>query len=84
MFRHQVHSINHGQPFGMGETRYAPDRVLVKFKPTLSTQTIEATINAYQAKMIKRIPKLDIYVLEVPKHSTVEETVYALRFNPDV
>jgi len=84
MFRHQVHSINHGQPFGMGETRYAPDRVLVKFKPTLSLQTIATAINAYQAKTIKQIPVLDIYILKVPEYSTVEEMIYALKLNPDV
>jgi len=84
MFRHQVHSINHGQPFGIGETRYAPDRVLVKFKPTLSLQTIATAINAYQAKTIKQIPVLDIYILKVPEYSTVEEMIYALKLNPDV
>jgi len=84
MFRHQVHSINHGKPFGIGETRYAPDRVLVKFKPTLSLQTIDTTINAYQTKTIKQIPVLDIYILKVPEYSTVEEMIYALKLNPDV
>ena len=84
MFRHQVHSINHGQPFGMGEMRYALDRVLVKFKPTLSLQTIDTAINAYQAKTIKQIPVLDIYILKVPEYSTVEEMIYALKLNPDV
>jgi len=82
--RYKIHDINNGQPFKTRESHYAPDRILVKFKPTLSTQTIKTTIHAYQTKKIKRIPKLDIYVLEVPEHSTVEETVYALRLNPDV
>lgn len=84
MFRHQVHSINQGQPFEMGETRYAPDRVLVKFKSTLSLQSIDTTIRAYQAKTIKQVPLLDIYILKVPEYSTVEETIYALKLNPDV
>ncbi len=84
MFRHQVHSINHEQPFGIGETRYAPDRVLVKFKQTLSLQTIDTTINAYQAETIKQIPVLEIYILKVPEYSTVEEMIYALKLNPDV
>lgn len=84
IFRHQVHSINNGQPFGMGETRYAPDRVLVKFKPTLSLQTIDTAINAYQAKTIKHIPELGIYSLKVPEYLTAEEMIYALRQNPDI
>jgi subtilisin family serine protease len=68
----------------MGETRYAPDRVLVKFKPTLSLQTIDTTINAYQTKTIKQIPVLDIHILKVPEYSTVEEMIHALKLNPDV
>ncbi|UCE42267.1 MAG: peptidase S8 [Candidatus Aminicenantes bacterium] len=84
MHRYQIYPFNNGQPHIIGERHYAPDRVLVKFNPTLSTQTIETTINAYQAKEIKRIPKLDTYLLEIPANSTVEETVYALRLNPDV
>lgn len=84
MFRHEIPLINNGQPFKAGERRYASDRILVKFKPTLSTQTIDTTINAYQARTIKRIPVLDVYVLDVPAYSSVEETVHALRLNPDV
>jgi len=82
--RQGIHSVNDGQPFRYGERHYASDRILVKFNPTLPDYTIESTINAYQAKKIKRIPKLDIYLLEVSEYSTVEETAYALMLNPDV
>lgn len=84
MHRYQIHSLNNGQPFKAGDREYAPDRVIVKFKPTLSIQSIETTISAYQAKEIERIPALDIYLLRVSEHSSVEETVYALSLNPDV
>jgi len=84
ILRHKIHIINNGQPFKTGEKRYAPDRVLVKFKPTISDHMIATTINAYQTKKIKRIPVLDVYLLEVPSYSSVEETVHALRLNPDV
>jgi thermitase len=83
-YRYTIPPINHGQSYKTGEKRYASDRVLVKFKPTLSTQTLEETMNAYSVKEIGHIPTLDIYVAEVPPDSTVEETVYALRLNPDV
>lgn len=76
--------INDGQPYRNGESRYATDRILVKFEPRMSVHSIEATMNAYQLKMIKRIPELDIFVLKVPDPSTVEETIYALNLNPDV
>ena len=84
MHRYNILPLNNGQPFRIGERRYAPDRVIVKFKPTLSIQSIKTTLNAYQAQKIKRIPVLDIYLLGVPQDSSVEETVYALSLNPDV
>jgi subtilisin family serine protease len=84
MHRYRIHSMNLGQSQRPGEMRFAPDRVLVKFKPTLSTQTIDSTLSAYRVKKIKRIPELDIYLLEVPANTTVEDTVYALGLNPDV
>ncbi len=84
MHRYNIRPLNNGQPFRQGEGRYAPDRVIVKFKPSLSIQSIETTINAYRTKKIKRIPTLDIYLLGVPQDSSVEEMVYAMSLNPDV
>jgi len=84
MHRYQLHPLNNGLPFKAGAKQYASDRVIVKFKPTLSIQSIETMINAYETKKIKRIPVLDIYLLEISANSSVEETVYALRLNPDV
>jgi len=82
--RQNILSINDGQPFRNGESRYATDRILVKFDPTISIQSVETAINSYQMKKVKRIPELDIYVLEIPEQSTVEETAYAMMRNPDV
>jgi thermitase len=84
MHRYKIQPIDPGQINRIGEKRYASDRVLVKFKPTLSTQMIETTMDAYRMREITRIPLLDLYILEVPPHSTVEETIHALRLNPDV
>ena len=57
---------------------------MVKFKPSLRSQAIEATIAAYQTKKIRRIPKIDVYQLQIPKSVTVEEMLFVLRHNPDV
>jgi subtilisin family serine protease len=84
MHRYRIPSIQLGQSHRLGEKRFVPGQVLVTFNPTLSTQTVKTTINAYQAKIIDRIPNFGIYLLEVPSHSTVEETAYALTLNPDV
>ncbi len=82
--RQRIRFLHSRQSFRNGERHYASDRILVKFNPTLPDHTIETTINAYQLKKIKQIPELDIYVLKVPEHSAVEETIYALSLNPDV
>ncbi len=84
MKRHRILSVNSRPSFKSGEMRYAADRILVKFKRGLSESIVTTTINAYQTKKIKRIPGLDIYLLKIPEYSTVEETVYAMRLNPDV
>ncbi len=63
---------------------YAPDQVLVKFKSILSEQKREATFAAYQTKKLRRIPGLDIYKLQIPEDTSVEEMIYLLNRNPDV
>jgi len=80
----EIRSLNGGQPFRLQGRRYVPGQVLVKFKPNLREQSIEATMAAYTTKKIRRIPKVDVYQLQIPKYFTVEEMVYALNQNPDV
>lgn len=77
-------SVNNGLPFRSKGGRYVPDQVLVKFKPDVSAPFVEATISAYQAKKIRRIPKIDVFLLQIPKSLTVEEMLYGLRQNPHV
>ena len=84
VIRHQINQINKGLPFRYEGPLYRPDEVLVKFKPTISDQTIKTTIAAYQAKKIKRIPRINVYKIQIQKSTTLEETLYALRRNPDV
>jgi len=84
IIRHQIKNMNRGLPFSYEGPPYRPDEVLVKFKPTLSEQTIKATIAAYQCKRIKRIPRINVYKIQIQNNLTVEETLYALRRNPDV
>jgi thermitase len=64
--------------------RFAPGQVLVKFKPEIGEPLLEATARAYGLEKIDRIPGLQIYKYQIPAGFTVEETVYALRENPDV
>ena len=82
--RHQLKHLNKGLPFRYEGPPYRPDEVLVKFKPTISDQTIKSTIAAYQCKSLKRIPRINVYKLKIQNNLSVEETIYALRINPDV
>ena len=84
VIRHQINQINKSRPFRYEGPQYAPDEILVKFKPTLSEQTIKATIAAYQSKKLKRISRIGVYKIQIQKNTTLEETLYALRRNPDV
>ncbi len=84
VIRHQIKHINKGLPFRYEGPLYRPDEVLVKFKPTISDQTIKATIAAYQCKKLKRIPRINVYKIQTQNNLSVEETLFALRRNPDV
>ncbi len=79
-----VGSINSGLPFRAEGPRYAPGQVLVRFKPNVSTQLVSATLAAYDAEEIKRIPRLNLYRVKIPEWASVEEMAQAMSRNPDV
>lgn len=83
-FQKEIKSLNKGLPFHSRGNRFAPDQILVKFKPSLETRVIEASIAAYQTKKIKRIPRINVYKLQIPKNVTVEEMLFVMKQNPDV
>ncbi|MDM7917594.1 MAG: hypothetical protein QUS12_00310 [Methanosarcina sp.] len=71
------------QTGGTGE-KYSPHQVLVKFKSELTTQSADQILKAYQAKSYHLIPKINIYVVRLEEGISVEDTLSALRNNPDV
>lgn len=77
-------SLNGGLPFRAEGPRYAPGQVLVRFKPDIRTQLIDATLARYDTKKIKRISHLNLYQVRIPDWASVEEMAYALSQNPDV
>jgi len=64
--------------------KYSPGKILVKFKPEISAQSSADILKAYQPKTYRLIPKINLYVMQVSEESTVEETLAALKNNPDV
>ncbi|GGB82920.1 hypothetical protein GCM10011352_05930 [Marinobacterium zhoushanense] len=63
--------------------RYAPDRVLVKFKPGTAAADIAREHMAANAQLLRTIPQIDVQVLQVPS-GTVETSVAAYSRNPNV
>ncbi|MBV1787213.1 S8 family serine peptidase [Marinobacterium sp. D7] len=63
--------------------RYAPDRVLVKFKPGTAAADITAEHMAANAQLLRTIPQIDVQVMQVPD-GRVEASVDAYRRNPNV
>jgi subtilisin family serine protease len=63
---------------------YASNEVLVKFKSSLNENEVASLIEIYQSEKIRKIPKLNVYQIQIPEHYSVEEMVYAFDRNPDV
>jgi subtilisin family serine protease len=82
--RRAIRSLNNGLPLGAAAPRYAPGQVLVRFKPGVKTQLINATLARYDTKKIKRISKLNLFQVRIPGWASVEEMAYALSQNPNV
>ena len=82
--RLKINSLNGGVPLHAEGPRYAPRQVLVRFKPDVRTQLIDATLARYDTKKIKRISQLNLYQIRIPDWASVEEMAYALSQNPNV
>ncbi len=79
----RIKVMSSGQTGGSGE-KYSPHQVLVKFRSELTTQSADHILKAYQAKSYHLIPKINVYVVSLEEGISVEDTLSALRNNPDV
>jgi thermitase len=59
-------------------------QVLVKFRKSVPLALQASTIVAYRSRVVTKITRLGVYVMEIPADTTTEEMVYAMRQNPDV
>ncbi len=71
------------QGVASGLPGYAPDRVLVKFKPGRAAASLSELSSQIQASVLNRVESLDVHVLQVPG-GTVAEQVARLRRYPNV
>lgn len=76
--------LNNGQPFRPVTPRFKEGEVLVKFKAGMTEANIETIITLYGSRRLKKIPRIDVHEVEVPRHLSVKEMVELLRLNPDV
>jgi subtilisin family serine protease len=76
--------VHNGFPEISRGISYAPDRILVKFKPSLPAGAAEVMIAAYQSPRWERIPRIGVYKLQTPENVSAEEMVAALERNPAV
>lgn len=63
--------------------RYAPDRLLVKFKPGTAAIEIANQHMSANAQLLRTIPDIGVQLLQVPE-GTVAASVAAYRHNPNV
>ncbi|MCX7974514.1 MAG: hypothetical protein N3B16_08440, partial [Candidatus Aminicenantes bacterium] len=76
--------LNNSQPFQLSTPLYKEGEVLVKFKSRATETQIKTLITLYGSRELKKIPRIDVYQLEVPHHQSVHEMVNLLRLNPEV
>lgn len=72
------------QPFRPATPRYKEGEVLVKFKSGVSESMAEAIITLYGSRRLKKIPRIDVHQIEVPRTLTVREMIDILSLNPEV
>lgn len=63
--------------------RYAPDRVLVKFKPGTAAAEMTAEHRNAHAVPLRSLPEIDVQVMQVPT-GMVESSIAAYQRNPNV
>jgi thermitase len=64
--------------------RYAPDRVLVRFRSGVTPEQAEGILSSYQAGRIRRIPGIDVYCVTIPPFLTVGQALSLLGQRPEV
>ncbi len=67
-----------------GKREIAPDRVIVKLKEGVSSETLERENRSRGARTKKKIPRTRLSVVEPPADVTVEEAVRSYETSPNV
>ncbi len=65
-------------------SRYSPDRVLVRFRPTVASEYAEGLLRSYGFPSFRRIPGIGVWSVGTAPGVTVIETLAMLRRNADI
>jgi len=76
-------SLNSDTQF-LPSSLWEENEILVKFKPHVSSQQIQVTIDYYESKKIEKISRIDVYRLKLSSGFSVEEALEIFKNNPDV
>jgi len=82
--RRQIKQVEGGRIVRKRAPRHAAGRILVKFKPDVSAESVAAAVSAYGAREIRSTEAIGLHQLQILSNVSVEELVYALERNPDV
>ena len=63
---------------------YKEGELLVKFKPTVSVQTARAVHQQVGSSQLKKFRLIDVELVKLPEHLTVEEGIALYKGNPNV
>jgi subtilisin family serine protease len=58
---------------------YSSDHILVKFKPLIPDEYVKATINSFQISEYQVIPRINVFKIQVPENSSVEDMLYLMK-----
>ncbi len=76
--------INNGEPLKIGDKKYSDEHILVKFKEKADIQQAMGSLKSMGLRQIKKLEKLEVYVMAIPEGEEPEEICEALNSHPDI
>jgi len=58
---------------------YSSDHILVKFRPSVPDEFIKATLNSFQVREYKTIPRINVLKMKVPENYSVKDMMYVMK-----
>jgi len=58
---------------------YSSDHILVKFKPSIPDEYVQATMNSFQIKEYNVIPQINVFKIKIPESLSTEDILYLMK-----